>query len=471
VPAEASYAPLWRRAYLDVVLVCVALVILGINVLAGGLRLPLLDTDHQNQALVQSFFVLLAPLMLWLGLVLLAIRGWLVLLARRTKPERSRQLSTWPRAAVRWLGRRPARTVATMTLGSLAVAFVTMVVTFTATYAEARHEDDVAAFGADLRLEPTTDIPTPLPDLGPDVASTSPVYLVPARAGSDRKTIAAIDPATYSSTVARSPILLSGAGVSGLGSDRHGIVVSEEAQRDFDLRIGDTFPITVFPDDLDLSTKLDLHVVGVFRSFPPNDPFSEFVMSTGALSPPLPPPDMYLAKTRTDPQVAADGLKSAGLEQTYSVLTLPDMQRQRQRSLTALHLGGLGRIEAICGVLVAALGVGLLGAFTVMERRKEFALLRMVGASTRQLLRPPATEGVVAAGGALVTGVPIGIALAVLDARVLGMFFTLPPPLVVVPAVALGLVTTAVLVTSVVALGIVLRRLSRLDPAPLLREP
>lgn len=467
----AGDLPLWRRTRLDIVLVVVGVAILALNVAFGGIRLPLLDTDHQSQTLALAFFVLIAPLSLWLGLVLLCVRGWAALLTWRTRVDRHRPLVTWPRAVTRWLGRRPGRALGALTLGSLAVAFATMVLTFTATYDTAQTADTQAAFGADLRLEPVSDLPTPLPDLGNGVVQTTPVLLVPARAGSDRKTVAAIDPATYPGTVTRQPVLLRGRGVDGLAADRAGVVVSEEIERDFDLKVGDTLPVTVFPDDLDLSTKIDLHVVGVFRSFPPDDPFSEMVISTRAIPAPVPPPDTYLARTRSAPDPVAGALRASGVEQTFTVLTSQDYARQRQRSLTALSLGGLSRLETASGALIAALGVGVLGAFTILERRRESAVLQMIGATTRQRLWPAAVEGIVAATGSVVTGVPVGIALATVSVRVLGLFFTLPPPLVVVPVAQLALLTALVLAASALATALVLARLSRVDPAPLLREP
>jgi putative ABC transport system permease protein len=470
-PTVSSYRPLWLRARLDVVMVVLGVAILGINLISGGLRLPLLDTDHQNQTLALAFFVLLAPLALWLGTVLLAIRGWLGLLSSRAAPERARQLTSWSRTTVRWLGRRPGPTMVTLTLGSLAVAFATMVMTFTATYDSAKAADGRAAFGSDLRLEPATDKPTPLPQLVPGIASTTPVLYLPARAGSDRKTMAAIDPKTYPTTATTQPDLISGRGVAALAADPAAVVVSEEIERDFDLKLGDTLPVTIYPDDLDLADKLDLHVAGVFRSFPPDDPFSEMVISTHAITPPVPPADLYLARTTAEPAAVASRLNASTVAHEFSALSLQDVARQRQRSLTALSLGGLSRIEALAGALVAALGVGLLGAFTILERRREFALLRMIGATTRQLVRPPATEGAVAAIGSVVTGIPIGIGLAMLAVRVLGLFFTLPPPLVVVPIGSLLILAAMVLAASCVAIAAVLHRVSRIDVAPLLREP
>jgi ABC-type antimicrobial peptide transport system permease subunit len=175
------------------------------------------------------------------------------------------------------------------------------------------------------------------------------------------------------------------------------------------------------------------------------------------------------APGRSVDAVAAELLR-APASRAFTVSTITDLVRKQQRTLTALNLGGLGRIEAVAGVVVAAMGVGLLGAFMVLERRREFALLRSVGADTRAVLTGPLLEGALTTVGSLVVGLPLGVLLCVLSVRVLGLFFNLPPPVVSVPVVPLAILAIAVVTLSAVAFGAALRRISGLDVAPLLRE-
>jgi hypothetical protein len=51
------------------------------------------------------------------------------------------------------------------------------------------------------------------------------------------------------------------------------------------------------------------------------------------------------------------------------------------------------------------------------------------------------------------------------------LFFTLPPPLLVVPAAGLAALVAVMLLTSLVALAGTLYRVVRQSPAALLREP
>jgi hypothetical protein len=92
-------------------------------------------------------------------------------------------------------------------------------------------------------------------------------------------------------------------------------------------------------------------------------------------------------------------------------------------------------------------------------------------AENDQALTAPALEGGIAVLGSLAIGVPVGIGLSVVAVRVLGLFFTLPPPLVVLPRGALVSLAAFMIAMSAVALGVALRRVARQDAAPVLREP
>jgi len=235
----------------------------------------------------------------------------------------------------------------------------------------------------------------------------------------------------------------------------------------------DILPVTLFPDDLDLSQQLDLKVVGVFRAFPPNDQFAEMVITTDALPPPVPAADTYMARVApgASPDAVAGRLRHSDVAATYTVTTIANLLRQEQRGLTTLNVAGLGKIEAVGAAVIAAIGVGILGAFLVLERRREAAILRTVGADTRHILTGPTVEGGVAALGSVIIGLPLGIGLGILAVRVLSLFFTLPPPLITIPITPLAALALLVLATSALTLAISLRAVSRLDVAPILREP
>jgi putative ABC transport system permease protein len=432
-------------------------------VLAGGLK----QTPIEGQTLALAFYVLLAPIALWLGATLLAVRGLLALLAWQSRPGRPSGLRSWPGTAVRWLGRRPARTASALILSGLAVSFGTTVTAFTDTYHAARTNDQVAALGSDLRLTPPVDAPGPPPPVA-GVAVASPVWEIPARVGTDRKIISALDPATYPQAVATSAQMLSGQDVAALAGDPTGVLINNELAVDFSVGPGDFLPVTAFPDDPTRTLILNLRVLGVFRSVPPMEPPAElFVMAFPA---PLPPPDFYLARVSPASSPAAVAEEVRRQLPAYTVDTARTLLIFEQRGLTALNVSKLGQLQTVAAGLVAAVGVAILGAFLVLERRRESVILRTVGANTGQVITAPLVESAIAVVGGLAIGIPVGLGLGVLNIQILALFFTLPPPLLVVSTDALGALAAVVVATSAVALAIVLHRVAHQRAASVLRD-
>jgi len=462
---DRGYEPTWRRARLDLVAILVGIAILGINLLAGGLR----RSPVEGLAVALSFYVLLAPIGLWLGVTLLAIRGLLVLLAMWGRPERARPTPSWWGTSIRWLGRRPAHTARALAIGALAVAFGTEVLTFTTTYQTAKEADARASIGSDLNLAPG-DPRLTLPPLGPQVAAVSPIRLVPTRVDTDRKTVLAIDMASYRGAVTAAPRMLAGEGIEGLVKDPHGALINAEIAKEFELGPGDMVPLTVFPDDYENASDLELRVLGVYSSFPPMSPNAEVVTTTAAIPRvSTVPPDFYLARIAPGQSAGAVAvsLRNGLLAQKFAVTTITP---PNERGLTALNLVGLGAIESIGAGLVAAIGVAVLGAFIILERRREFAILYTVGADIRQILTGPVLEGASVVLGSAVIGVPVGLGLGILAVQVLGLFFSLAPPVLTVPVTGLAILLLAMTVGSTIALGVALAAVNRLRVTSVLRD-
>jgi putative ABC transport system permease protein len=94
-----------------------------------------------------------------------------------------------------------------------------------------------------------------------------------------------------------------------------------------------------------------------------------------------------------------------------------------------------------------------------------------VGADPSQLRTGPAIEDSAAAVASLAIGIPVGLGIGALSVRVLGLFFALPPPLLVVPGGAVGALVLLVLGSSALCLGAALRAVTCIQAGPLLREP
>lgn len=465
--AELGWQPLWRRAGLDFVAIAVGLAILAVSNATGGLR----PGVTEGPALALSFYVLMAPILLWTGVTLLLTRLALVGLATYARPERARPLRSWPGAVWRWLGRRPARMAVGLVLAALAVGFATLTLGFSATYDAAKDADARAAIGSDLRLTPA-DPRTPLPDLGAAVTATTPVRVVPAKLDTDRKSILALDMPSYLATVTSAPVMVAGEGPAALLSHPDGVLIDVDTAATFEVRPGDQLPVSIFPDDFESAKDLDLTVVGVFRSFPPADPPAELVTTLATLPrAELVPPDFHLARLGSaDPAATtavAQQLRTSPIGRAFAVTTVTARQ---ERGLAALDLAGLRRIESTGAGLMAALGLAVLTAFGVLERRHELAILRSIGADDRQIRLGPALEAGVAALGSIVIGVPVGLGVGLLAVRVLGLFFLRPPPLLVIPTSGLAGLVVGIGATAAAALILTLSMVSRGRVSAALRE-
>jgi hemolysin type calcium-binding protein len=225
------------------------------------------------------------------------------------------------------------------------------------TYRAAERTKAQAAFGSDLRLipgDPAKDLP---PLLKRDVAAITPVRMVPARAGSDRKTIMTLDTSSYAGTITATPQMESGAGVDALARDPRSVLIAKEIAADFEVAPGDPLPLTLFPDDKDQSRNVKLRVAGAFRAVPPTNPPAELVISTKALPPYLlRQADFYLVRTHpgASPRAVAATLRHGALRGAAAVTTIGDQKGSPQRSLTALNLGPLAALEAIAAGLIAS---------------------------------------------------------------------------------------------------------------------
>jgi putative ABC transport system permease protein len=264
--------------------------------------------------------------------------------------------------------------------------------------------------------------------------------------------------------------MVTGSGLEELAKEPNGVLLHSELAADAKLGVGDTASLTIFPDDPERAAEVQLRVVGIFSSVPPTSAGAEIVTTVAALPrASTVPPDFYLARVAPGrlPADVAASLRDGPLAQKFAVTAV---SAPEERGLTALNLAGLSLIESVGAALMAAIGCATLGAFLVLERRREFAILHAVGADARQILTGPLLEGVLVVLGSLGIGVPVGLGLGVLAVRILGLFFTLEPPLLAAPAGQLLALALFMVLASSVALGTTLAGVSRVRAASLLRE-
>lgn len=214
--------------------------------------------------------------------------------------------------------------------------------------------------------------------------------------------------------------------LKGFGKDS--VAVSELAADQLDLKPGSTLKLT-----LGDGTKTALNVSAVYAR---GLGFGDLTMAHDLVARHVDNPlaaTVLIKSDRTQEQLAAGVAKFPGVR-ILAPAAADNLQAERQQANAEVNYLAMGLILAFTAIAV----VNTL-AMSVSERIREFAMLRLAGASRRQVLRMLRTEAL----AVLLIGTAIGsgIALAVLTAFSVGMTGSAAPsitPLVYVSVVAVA---------------------------------
>ncbi|MEW1927834.1 FtsX-like permease family protein [Streptomyces sp. NPDC088360] len=212
------------------------------------------------------------------------------------------------------------------------------------------------------------------------------------------------------------------------GFGKGSVAVSELAADQLDLKPGSTLKLT-----LGDGTKTALKVSAVYAR---GLGFGDLTMAHDLVARHVDNPlaaTVLIKSDRTQEQLAAGLAKFPGVR-VLAPAAVDNLQAERQQANAEVNYLAMGLILAFTAIAV----VNTL-AMSVSERVREFAMLRLVGAGRRQVLRMLRTEAL----SVLLIGTALGsgIALAVLTAFSVGMTGSAAPsitPLVYVSVVAVA---------------------------------
>jgi len=319
------------------------------------------------------------------------------------------------------------------------------------------------------------------------VASTTGVYFATVQV--DGQTVPAMaaptDPAV-------APSVLSGHGLD----SSHDVVLGPATLAQLHRRVGDTVTLASggFHVRLRIAGTATMPAIGgvlsVHSSMSTGALFSSAVLpgnaSGGPFGPLLSGPNAILVRLRPGTSQSA-GLRSlqAIRRQLTRVLNSPRAQATSgggsiadtidllaaQRPAEIVNYRSMGAMPAILAGGLAAgavAGLGLTLVASVRRRRRDFALLKTLGFTLRQLAGAVAWQSTVIAAAGLLVGVPAGIAagrwLWLLFARQLS---AVPDP--TVPAASIALAALAALILANLVAALPGRKAARTPPAAILR--
>ncbi len=453
--------PLWQRIYLDVILLALAALVFW-QTAGTGYQVVLAPEGIPAASVAYETF--LAPLCLWLGAGLLAMRLWRGILGRgrRLLAVILRPLSgRLAQVVAATLGRQRTLVVRGVVLVALACAFATSTAVFNTTYNAQARVDAELTNGADVAVTGSTAVPagSKLDALRvlPGVGGITLLQHRYAYVGNDLQDLYGIDPAGISAATDMSNAFFVGksapATLAALTAQRDGVLVSQETVNDFQLNLGDQINLRLQNAADHQYHTVPFHLVGIVREFPtaPKDSFlvanAGYIAEQSGVA-----AEIVLIRTTADPAQVAEQARAvvAGLP-GVTVRDIGATQRKISSSLTAVDLRGLTALELAFAVLLLAGATGLVPALGWAERRRTFAILAALGAKDRQLGAFIWSEGLLILLGGGIIGLALGFGVAQMLVTILTGVFDPPPETLAVPWTYLALLLGAAVLSTVLA--------------------
>jgi putative ABC transport system permease protein len=476
----APRRPLWARLGLDVLALAGAAAVISATSRVGY---ALVLAPEGVAAISVDYWAFLGPALLWIGGGLLCWR-LAELLLRRGRGILTTALRpvAGPLAAVvaASLGRSRASIVRGAVVLGLAVAFAVSTAVFNATYEQQALVDARLTNGSDVAV--TEGVGTHVPpsaaaDLAsvPGVRSVEPLQHRFAYVGADLQDLYGVRPDTVAAATSLQDSWFTGGSadqlMARLAATPDGVLVSAETVTDYQLSLGDAVQLRVQTAAGGAPVTATFHYVGVANEFPtaPKDSFlvanAEYLSavtrddSVGA----------FLVDTggHDDPGVTAALRQAAGPAATVTPMSAA--VAAIGSSLSAIDLHGLTVLELGFAFAFGAAAGGLVLAIGLSERRRNFALLRALGARSRQAAAFVVGEALTIVVLGLALGAALGAALSRVLVAVLTGVFDPPPSALAVPWAYLAVLVVAVVGSIAVACAGVLWW-ARRAPVSLLRE-
>ena len=435
-------APLWQRAWLDLVALAAAGLLFW-QTASTGYQVVLAPEGVAATSVDYKAF--LAPALFWIGAALLTVRIVSVTIRSNGRVLQTllqplaRRLSGVVGSALSHQSRRITLGVA---MTALAVAFGSSTAIFNTTYSQQSRVDAELTNGADVTVFGTAAAPAgpQLKTLAalPGVRYAEPMQHRFAYVGTDLQDLYGIDPATLGNATNLSNAFFSGGSASAilarLTSTPDGVLVSAETVNDFQLKLGDTINLRLLGSSDHQYHPVPFHFVGVSREFP-TAPRDSFLVANAAYVAKMtgdPTAEYVLMRAASDPAALADAARKA-VPPGLTVKDIGSVSHIIGSSLTAVSMTGMTRIELTFAIVMAAAAAGLMLALGFDDRRRGYAVLTALGARQNQVGGFLRAEGALVILGGIGLGLVTGWIVAWMLVKLLTGVFDPPPEALAIP--------------------------------------
>jgi putative ABC transport system permease protein len=472
-------SPLWARLYLDVLCLVIAFIVYEVSQRNGGFQ-PVLNAEG-NPTISLSVFTFVAPLFFWIGAILLLVRVSRGLVSKSGQVlERLFARRVVGELAARTMRRRSGSLHQAMVLVAMAITFAGTLLIFVQTYNQQQRVDAELTLGADVKVTVANRAQSSIVAQRlavPGVATVTPFRTTVAYVGSEIQDIFGIQVPSFRKATRVTDTFFVGANAAttlhALQTTPNGIVVSQETARDYSLSRGDTLLLRLYNSTKHRYVAVHFRLVGVAREFAtaPKDAFLvtnlsylQSVTGGGGVN-------IFLVRTSSQSQAVAAQLRSRFANgPLVHIDDLTGVQQRLSTSLTSLNLTGLTGIDYGYTVIMIVTALLVFSLAVLLERSRDFAMLRAMGASTRQVrgLLLAEVSYVVITG--CIFGLIVGFGFAEMLIQILAAIFDPPPDAIAVPWSGLAVLLAITLSAALIASLSVSQRLVRLNLAQTLRE-
>jgi len=483
-------APAWRRFGLDFVLLAAVGIGMTVAFQTGAFDSPP-GSVYSGQAVSLPSYLLLAPIAVWVGGMLLAVRCFQGAASRMPVPRPPRFGPPIRGTLARTVRRRSWALGGGVLAVGLVVAFGTSLAFFTATFDSAKAADSRFTVGSDLRVTPSVLSTRPHPASFASelrvkgVSGVTPVVyklenaVINSRFDEDRADLAAIDPATFARVAALSNAFVVDDTAAGLlaklRKDPHGALIDVTAADNLKIEKGERIQV-LFARGTKQQKLVTLRVLGFFERLPGFPQGVNVVADLGyyRAATGLKNADFFLVRTAGHDHAgltrAIEAIRAGpGASDRLTIDSTASTLDKDQSSLTALNVHGLLDLDSFYTLLMAAAGIAIFVFGMMLQRRREYVTLRAQGMQTWEIRALVLGESFLVSLCGLVAGILVGIGMGFLLVHVLRPLFILDPGVTVSAgdlATLAGLAIGATLVSALVATDL----LRRLRPTELLRE-
>lgn len=496
-------APFWKRAWLDVILLAAAAVILIVTQLNGGFK----PTGNEGAAVQLSFYIFLSPFFAWVGIILLTLRLVESGLTAFTAPLAAlfrKLFGEIGEVAGKSVARRAVRISAATAVIALTLSFGVSLALFQQTYTTEKGLDSQYIVGSDIRFTPALNTPQTADFASqlalPGVQSITAVARDPqALVGSEKNTVYGIDVASFRQTAYlpdsffvdgsvqqtvdaltnRTTNYAPGSArqvLDALANTPNGVIISVEQAEKYNIFVGDPVLLRLYNRITRQYTDVKAVTVGLFIYFPTSAQDSDFILNRDFMlqSSGNPAVDYFLLKTDGQPasinQVASALVARYKTVMPVRIQTSETVIKTESSSLTSMNLSGLGAMERLYTLLVTSVGLAIFLLAMINERQREFGAMRALGANLGHLRRFLFTEAATIGGLGLVIGAVVGVGLAFMLVMLLGVIFTIPAHGLSIPLLELLSLALLVVAGMVASTLVSARQLASLKVVEALRE-